>query len=496
MAIYRGVGGSGDATNDASVNQIADLGNQAAASAAAALADKVQTGLDRTAVAADLVATNQDTIDTAADVVLTAANAAATAATLDEFTDTYLGAKASAPTLDNDGNALIDGALYFDTTANGLMIYDLGNTVWVAIANYTHPNHSGDVTSTGDGATAIAANAVTLAKMADIATASLLGRSTAGSGDPEVLSATTARTLLNVEDGADVTDSTNVTAAGALMDTEVDANIKTLVLPASTTISTFGASLVDDAAAVNARTTLGLVIGTDVLSPTGDGSGLSGLKGAKNILINSNFRINQREYVSGAATTAANQYTLDRWRVVTSGQSITFATLGTDNTITCPAGGLGQKVETLNVEGGTYTISWVGTATCTVDGVAKTNGATVTLTANTEADVIFSSGTVKNVQLEKGSVAADFEQRSYGEELALCQRYYEKANVGMWGGFSSTDTVFSGQWNTTKRVTPTVTITGASTYAGVTGRQHSWRCYVSGKVAVYSLDTATGDAEL
>ena len=49
-----------------------------------------------------------------------------------------------------------------------------------------------------------------------------------------------------------------VTSAGALMDSEVDADIKTLSLPASTTISTFGASLIDDAAASNARTTLGL----------------------------------------------------------------------------------------------------------------------------------------------------------------------------------------------------------------------------------------------
>lgn len=68
--------------------------------------------------------------------------------------------------------------------------------------NYIHPNHSGDVTSAADGAQTIAASAVTLAKMANMATASLLGRDTAGIGAPEVLSAAAARTLLNVENGA------------------------------------------------------------------------------------------------------------------------------------------------------------------------------------------------------------------------------------------------------------------------------------------------------
>jgi len=62
-----------------------------------------------------------------------------------------------------------------------------------------------------------------------------------------------------IEASADVTDVTNVTAAGALMDSEVDADIKTLVLPASTTISAFGATLVDDANAAAALTTLGAV---------------------------------------------------------------------------------------------------------------------------------------------------------------------------------------------------------------------------------------------
>ena len=72
-------------------------------------------------------------------------------------------------------------------------------------------------------------------------------------------------TKLNaIEASADVTDTANVTAAGALMDSEVDADIKTLSLPANTTISAFGKTLVDDADAATARTTLGVdASGTD-----------------------------------------------------------------------------------------------------------------------------------------------------------------------------------------------------------------------------------------
>lgn len=73
--------------------------------------------------------------------------------------------------------------------------------------NYVHPNHSGDVTSTGDGATVIANGAVTNAKQANVATGTFKGRIAAGTGVVEDLTPTQVRTLLNVENGAEVNDS-------------------------------------------------------------------------------------------------------------------------------------------------------------------------------------------------------------------------------------------------------------------------------------------------
>jgi hypothetical protein len=80
--------------------------------------------------------------------------------------------------------------------------------------NYVHPDHTGDVTSVADGAQTIANDAVTNAKAANMATSTLKGRITAGTGDPEDLTATQARTLLNVEDGAtaDMSDAEIKTA--------------------------------------------------------------------------------------------------------------------------------------------------------------------------------------------------------------------------------------------------------------------------------------------
>jgi hypothetical protein len=79
---------------------------------------------------------------------------------------------------------------------------------------------TGDVTGSGTGsfAATIANNSVSLAKMADIATASFFGRNTAGTGDPEVLSISTAKSMLNLTgtNGGDqtITLTGDVTGSG------------------------------------------------------------------------------------------------------------------------------------------------------------------------------------------------------------------------------------------------------------------------------------------
>jgi hypothetical protein len=82
-------------------------------------------------------------------------------------------------------------------------------------------NLTGDVTSS-NRATTIANDAVTYAKMQNVsATNVVLGRDSAGAGVVEEISAASLREIINVEDGADVTDATNVGSAGALMDSEL-----------------------------------------------------------------------------------------------------------------------------------------------------------------------------------------------------------------------------------------------------------------------------------
>ena len=144
----------------------------------------------------------------------------------------------------------------------------------------------------------------------------------------------------------------------------------------------------------------------------------------RNRLINPSGNINQRGYVSGTATGGANQYTVDRWRVVTSGQALSWTTSGIDKVFTAPAGGVEQVIEGLNLEGGTFSLSWTGTATATVGGVAVLNGKSIAVTAGADLAVRFIGGTFSKPQFEIGGVTT-FERRMIGTELGLCHRYYQ-----------------------------------------------------------------------
>lgn len=122
-----------------------------------------------------------------------------------------------------------DGTLWLNTTTGEVKLRSNGVTLVVGGGGVADGDR-GDITVSGAGAVwTIDAGAVTLAKMADLASGSLMGRTTVGTGVPEALSATQVRTILNVADGANayahpnhsgdvtsVADGATTIAAGAV----------------------------------------------------------------------------------------------------------------------------------------------------------------------------------------------------------------------------------------------------------------------------------------
>ena len=122
---------SASATNAAtSATNAATSESNAASSATAASTSASNAAMS--ASAASTSATNAATSATNAATSETnaATSAANAAASYDSFDDRYLGAKASDPTLDNDGDALLTAALYFNTTDNEMRVYT--GSAWVA----------------------------------------------------------------------------------------------------------------------------------------------------------------------------------------------------------------------------------------------------------------------------------------------------------------------------------------------------------------------------
>jgi hypothetical protein len=112
------------------------------ASAAASSESNAATSESNAATSASNASTSATNASNSATAAANSASAAETYA--DNFDDAYLGAKASNPSVDNDGDPLDDGALYFDTTNNVMKVYDLGTTTWYqltpTVSNQTNIN--------------------------------------------------------------------------------------------------------------------------------------------------------------------------------------------------------------------------------------------------------------------------------------------------------------------------------------------------------------------
>lgn len=222
--------------------------------------------------------------------------------------------------------------------------------------------------------------------------------------------------------------------------------------------------------------------------------------GMKNRIIDGGFTINQRVYVSGTSL-ASGTYGHDRWKGGASAGTYTFTqgALGVNTTITITAGSIIQVIEGCNLpEGGTYVLSWTGTAQGRLNGGTYGSSGTVTVTgwvAGTNLNVEFSTGTCGSVQLEKGSTATSFDYRPFGTELNLAQRYFEKSTVFVVANSASyTPFVFP---YATKRAAPTVVATGIpSTISGSNSGVNNYSGYFDISALASAIATVAVSAEL
>ena len=99
--------------------------------------------------------------------------------------------------------------------------------------NYVHPNHSGDVTSVSDGVTTIAANAVTNAKAAQMATMTMKGNNTGSTANPIDLTVTQIKTMLNIGSQSAAVRTYRATPAGTVNGSNVTFTIAALVISGS-----------------------------------------------------------------------------------------------------------------------------------------------------------------------------------------------------------------------------------------------------------------------
>ena len=243
--------------------------------------------------------------------------------------------------------------------------------------------------------------------------------------------------------------------------------------------------------------------------------------GRRNLIINGDFQVSQRGDYSSATSAATGSYYLDRWTVshgvaatiqqaadVPTGTPFSYSAKYVATASGTTDLNLLQKIEDVSVlKGQTVIISaWVksnspncrilvfqgssggwNSATTAHSGGGEWEYLTLPVQISTSANevrvyfcfrtelaaaVSIASGDfiqITGVQLELGKVATPFEHRSYGEELALCQRYYYQTDSNSKYRFSmNTGTAVAAHYATwphpvTMRAEPTVSITATTT---------------------------------
>lgn len=181
--------------------------NEDAAAAAQSALDATSNGAAQVVLAtaqAEISATQAGIATTKAGEALSSANAAAAseiaaglsatsaAASFDSFDDRYLGAKTSNPTLDNDGNALLTGALYFNSSVGEMRVYN--GSAWAAAyipaEGYLTDSDIGTTVQAYDSDLTNWAGIATSAKQDTLVSGTNIktigGQSVLGSGDLEV----------------------------------------------------------------------------------------------------------------------------------------------------------------------------------------------------------------------------------------------------------------------------------------------------------------------
>jgi hypothetical protein len=241
----------------ASSSATAAAASASAAASSASTASTQATNASNYATAASTSASNASTSASAAaaDAASAASALAQTLAAYDNFDDRYLGPKSSDPALDNDGNALIAGALYFNTVLPGMKVYT--GSAWV-IAYVS----GGGFLSTANNLSELTATASTARTNIGLGTGDSPQFTAVNVGNASDTTVTRVSAGVIAVEGSNVLMASNIGTSVQAYDAQL-ADIAGLTPTDNGVVIGNGTNFVVESGAT-LKTSLGLTIGTDV----------------------------------------------------------------------------------------------------------------------------------------------------------------------------------------------------------------------------------------